>query len=324
VIIDSSIRSVVHLVAPPTQQDGSNHGGRIVPTVLCANALKNRLVPQGRVILVGDQSVNRSASSLGLDCDSRISPVFHNPRFMARNLQSFVTPDTHVMCWSDELFSSALAVCPSTELISTAPNLVGRSPRGQSMIRTLDELDRDTWSSRNRSPILDRDLTGLVDELAYLPERSEQRDQLGIDEKTICIGALSDCPSRTDARQFTFLLGLFASVGYKIAAVIPKTADRMSAARRHQRGLRGSFRLILAEDPIVGFLPALDVLLHSTHDGTGSANLIERLCENNGTPVIRVSHPKAHGLTHTPGAAQALVEQLDEIVNSQLDGASIP
>jgi hypothetical protein len=140
---------------------------------------------------------------------------------------------------------------------------------------------------------------------------------LGITPSDLCIGVIADRPRDIDARAFGFLLGLLNASGFALTGIISSGASHLMDARRHHRGLESRFRLLVAREPIITMLPLFDVLLHPCYDGSGGASLIERLCENADTPVLRLRHSGRDGLSRAPGVAGPIIEALDEILEAR-------
>jgi len=307
-------QEVVHLVAPP---DASG-SGRLLPVALCASAIRAGHVPHGQVVIIGDTSAADTAKTLGIHRPQRISPILHNHRFCARLLRSSIPESAHIICWNDELAGFVADAGASSELISTAPHLAPRLPQSRTMIRVLDETDRDAWVDLGRDAILDRDLPALVDSFSPCMDRAGLRARLELDPQTILLGALSDNPATTDAREFSFLLGLLSAAGYRVAGLLPASARYISPARRHHRALHEPFRIFTTTDPILANLPAIDLMLHINHHPSGSAHLLERLCENAGTPVMRLTHAGRKGLACSPGESVQLIQRFDQLVRERM------
>ncbi|MCA9302997.1 MAG: hypothetical protein KC996_02635 [Phycisphaerales bacterium] len=308
---------VVHIVAPPSSSSEGTAFGRLLPVVLCANAIRLSAVPDGQILIIGDTSAERTATTLGLPRTRRITPILRNQRFCARLLRSIVPNTAHLICWSDELSSVLAETGTSSELISTAPNLAPRPPQSRTMIRVLDEIDRDTWSDLGRDATLDRDLPALVDSFSAPAHRDTLRDQLAIEPQTILLAPLTDDPSQTDAREFAFLLGLLAAAGYRIAGLLPDSARNIHTARRHHRALHKPFRLFTTPSPILQSLPAIDLMLSINHTPSASVHLLERLCENTGVPVMRLTHAGRKGLAGSPGESIQLIQQFDQLTRER-------
>ncbi|MBL4591006.1 MAG: hypothetical protein JKY96_03500 [Phycisphaerales bacterium] len=314
-IAQDPTQPVIHLVAPPSNTTGGNQLGRLLPTLLCAHAQESGLFPKAPTIVVGDQTAEQSAAALGIKHTARIAPVFRNPRFMARNLQSLITRDTHIICWSDELISMASSVCPSTELISTAPRLARRSFPRHTLVRVLDEADRDTWNEcQQRTATIDRDMLPLLDSYQTRHSRESIRKHLGISERTLCIGAMADCPQSTNAKAFSFLLGLLSCIGYDLVGIAPSNAHGITNARRHHRSLHQPFRFIHTSDPILTLLPALDLMLHMDANRMSDAFLLERLVENADVPCIRLDQDAFGNDMRSSKIATPIINQIDAIL----------
>lgn len=223
----------------------------------------------------------------------------------------------HIICWNDELAPMIADAGRSAELISTLPVAAPKLPKARTMIRVLDPVDRDAWADQGRDAILDRDLPNLVDGFESNAQRADLREQMNICDDTILVGVLSDSPCQTDAREFSFLLGLLAAAGFRVAGLLPESAKHLNIARRHHRALRTPFRLLFTQDPILSFLPALDLMLQVDRSHSGSTHLLGRLCDNADVPVMQVDHAGRRGLSSDPGAPAKILEQFDQIVNAQ-------
>ncbi len=307
-------KHVVHLVSPPSLRGGKSLHGRSLPAILCASAQNAGIVSSGTTIVVGDDTALSVAVELGLTDIQTLAPVYRNPRFMARNLHSLVPRGTHLICWSDELFAIASSVCPSTELISTAPSFAARASRRHTAIRVLDESDRDAWTNLHRDVKIDRSLLSLIDLFEPIYTRETLREDLKIGNRTVCIGAVSDSPQSTNARAFAFLLGLLACTGYDIVGVLPSNASGVLSARRHHRGLHKPFRLIYADEPIINLTPAMDLALHIDMNPMSDAFLLQRLIENMDVPCLRIHQGVGSVDMRSPEIVTPIIDEIDAIL----------
>lgn len=303
---------VIHLVAAPSCDTPGARLGRVIPAVLCAHAIEAGLTPPGRVLLIGDSQSARFALKLGLRADLRLAPPVGRPEMLARRLRTLTADAARVICWNDELGVLLNRVIPEADLISTRPALAPHRLRKRVSVRVFERSDRDAWDARNHSAELDTVLAPVLDDLLSC-QHPVTRDSLGIDPDSVCIGMLADRPGDIDAREFCFLLGLLNASGYTLSGVIPVNAAHLAAARRHHRALGERFRLLVAHDPITTMLPIFDVLLHPCFDGSGSSMLIERMCENADTPVLRLRDSGREGLSRAPGIAGPIIEFLDDM-----------
>ncbi len=288
-------------------------GGRIIPAYLCAQAIKQGLSPAGQVLLVGDQASEQSARAIGLRFHQRWNAPLGKPDLLARRVRRYANTFDRVICWNDELATLLRGISCPTDLISTRPDLAKRRVPSRVLIRAFERSDRSVWESRNNQAELDTVLHKLVDR-PVITDQHHTRTSLGIDPNTICIGMISDRPSDIDARAVGFLMGLLDVSGYSLTAVVPNGANHLTAARRHHHGLGNHFRFLIAQDPIISMLPIFDVLIHPCYNGSGASSLIERLCENLDTPVLRLTHGGRAGLSRAPGLAGPVIEALDGLI----------
>lgn len=232
---------------------------------------------------------------------------------LARTVRTLARGSSRVICWNDELTPLLRGLNTPTDLISTHPSLATRRVSNRIAVRVFERSDRDAWETRNQQAELESVLNPLIQDPPVF-SNSPIREQLGIDPSTICIGAIADQPSDIDARSFGFLMGLLNVAGFHITAVIPQGADHLEAARRHHHTLDARFRMLVSSNPTLSMLPLFDLLIHPCYNGSGSSMLIERLCENAETPVLRLRHSGRDGLSRAPGVAAPIIEALDEIL----------
>lgn len=289
----------------------------MLPAILCARALVDKAVPDGTIVVIGDRTAERSARSLGLDPSTRLTLSSAGSRQNARLLRERIASGAHIICWNDELAALIASDGRSSELISTLPSAAPSAPRARTMIRVLDQVDRDAWSDQSRDAILDRDLPSLVDHFRPRSDRDELREQMGICDDTILVAVLSDSPAQTDAREFSFLLGLLAAAGFRVAGLLPESARHHGIARRHHRALHCPFRLFFTHDPILSHLPAIDLMLQVDRSHSASTHLLSRLCDNADVPVMQIEHAGRRGLSSDPSDPARMLEQFDEIVRAQ-------
>lgn len=290
--------------------------GRVIPAYLCARAIEQGLSPKGQVLLVGDQASETSAKSIGLRFHQRWSAPLGKPDLLARRVRRYASAFDRVICWNDELAPLLRGISCPTDLISTRPDLAKRRVPTRVHIRAFERSDRSLWESRNNQAELDNVLHKLVDR-PEISAHNHSRASLGIDPSTICIGMISDRPIDIDARAVGFLMGLLDVSGYPLTAVVPSGASHLTAARRHHHGLGNHFRFLIAQDPMISMLPIFDVLIHPCYNGSGASSLIERLCDNLDTPVLRLTHCGRAGLSRAPGVAGPVIEALDDLIASK-------
>ena len=304
---------VIHLIAVPNADPGSVSLGRTIPALLCAHALKHKLTPPGRVILIGNSSCESQARLLGLDWHTRLAPPMGNPKYLARRIKKLAHSASRVICWNDELASLLKGIPAELDLISTSPADAPAYVSKRVNIRVFERSDRELWNERKNDASIDTVLSPILDNLAD-SSRPVPRASIGIDDNAMCIGVLADRPSDVDARELAFLLGLLNASGYTLTGIVPSTASHLPAARRHHRGLGSKFQLIVTSDPITTLLPIFDALIHPCFDGSGSSMLIERMCESADVPVLRLKHSGRAGLSRAPGVAGPIIERLDEML----------
>ncbi len=312
---------VLHLVsAPSSTNDQRPQIGRLIPAYLCAQAIKQGLTPPGQVVLVGDPQSERHAHSIGLKPSLRYAPPMGRVQMLARTIRSLSRNSSRIICWNDELAPLLRGLHAPADLISTRPELMTHRVSSKVDIRVFERPDRDVWESRNHSAELDTVLAPLISDPPPLPLRID-RATMGIAPDDICIGVIADRPSDIDARSIAFLIGLLNASGFPITCVMPEGASHIAAAKRHHRGLEEQFRLLFAREPMITMLPLFDILIHPCYDGSGSAMLIERLCENADTPVLRLRSSDRSGLSRAPAVAGPIIEALDEIFAHRKDPA---
>jgi len=311
----ASHHDVVHLVAAPSANAGTYSLGRTIPTVLCAQAIEQRLTPPGRVILIGDTSCESQARMLGLNWHTRLTPPLGKPELLRRRVKQLTKGATRVICWNDELAPILTGIRADIDLISTSPANAPDHISKRITIRAFEQGDCDFWIDRGNIASVDRVLPPILDHLAD-SNRSISLTSIGVHPDAICIGVLSDRPSDVDARELAFLLGLLNASGYTLTGIVPTTANNLAAARRHHRGLGSPFQFLVAADPITSILPIFDALIHPCFDGSGSSMLIERMCENADVPVLRLKESAREGLSRSPAVAGPIIEFLDEIIKS--------
>lgn len=284
-----------------------------MPVYLCAQAIKQGLTPPGEVLLIGDPTSESAARAIGLRPDQRIAPTLGRVSMISRLIRHHSRQCSRIVCWNDELAPLLRGLqCPA-DLISTRPDLAMCRVSSKVDVRVFERSDRDAWEARNHQAELDSVLAPIVRNPPPLPSGPD-RASLGIDPEHLCIGILADRPSDIDARAMGFLMGLLHVSGFRLSAVMPSGASHLVSARRHHHGLGSRYRLLIARKPLIAMLPLFDVLIHPCFDGSGGAHLIERLCENAETPVLRLRHSGRLGLSGAPGVAGPVVEALDDIL----------
>ncbi|MGV6813799.1 MAG: hypothetical protein ACWA5W_02175 [Phycisphaerales bacterium] len=311
--------TIVHLVAAPSAMPQAPAYGRVIPVMLCALAIKHQLTPPGRVILIGDQSSQSQAHTLGLKPDTRIAPIMGKVSLARRTIKHAIGHPHRVICWNDELAPLLKGIPAELDLISTLPSSAPETISKRINIRTFESSDTDTWTQRGHHPQRDTVLAKVldsVDDHLTLDDRQSIRSALGIDDSIMCLGVIADNPQQIDARELAFLLGLLDASGYALTGIVPNTASHLAAARRHHRGLGSPFSLRIATHPITSFLPAFDALIHPCFNATGSSMLLERMCENADIPVLRLKESTNEGLSRAPGVAGPIIEQLDEMIKA--------
>lgn len=294
--------------------------GGTVPVYLCMRAIQEELAPSGRIVLIGDEKSERSAITLGLTPHLRLTPPLGRVEMLARAARRIANDFERVIVWNDELAPILKGITAPTELISTRPDLARRRVPSRVNVRVFERSDRKVWESRNHEAELDTVLHHLVSS-PKLPDSTLTREMFGIPADSICMGIVADRPSDIDARSIGFLMGLLDVSGFDLTAIIPESASHLNAARRHHHGLGDRFRFLIAQDPIITMLPIFDLLIHPCYNNTGASSLIERLCENMGTPVLRLQSGGRAGLSRAPGVAGPVIEAIDEILASR---ASVP
>ena len=305
---------VLHLVSTPSPTNDLRPPiGRVMPTYLCAQAIRQGLTPPGTVLLIGDPTSERAARAIGLRPDQRIAPPLGRVSMISRLIRHHSRQCSRIVCWNDELAPLLRGLgCPA-DLISTRPGLAECRVSGKVDVRVFERSDRDAWESRNHQAELDSVLAPIVRDPPPLPQ-GPNRASLDIDPEHLRIGIVADRPRDIDARSMGFLMGLLHVSGFPLAAVMPADSSHLLSARRHHHGLGSRYRLLIAQEPIIAMLPLFDVLIHPCFDGSGGAHLIERLCENAETPVLRLRHSGRVGLSGAPGVAGPVVEALDDIL----------
>jgi hypothetical protein len=287
--------------------------GRTLPAYMCAHAIAQGYTPRGRVLLIGDDSSGRAANAIGLTFDQRLTPPLGKLDLMARTVRKMAREFDRVVCWDDELTPLLRGMPCPVDLISTRPDLATRRVSTRVHVRVFEREDRTAWESRNTQAELDSVLHRLIQDPA-MPKQDSSRAALGIEPGSICVGIIADRPSDIDARSIGFLMGLLNVAGFELTAVAPHGSSHLVAARRHHHGLGNHFRFMVAQDPIITMLPVFDLLIHPCYDGSGASSLIERLCENLETPVLRLTHGGRAGLSRAPGVAGPIVETLDDLL----------
>jgi len=306
---------VIHLVACPSEYENGHSLGRLVPALLCARAIESQLTPPGLVILVGDQSCELQAKRLGLQWHHRLAPPLGIPKLIHRRVKHLTSKASRVICWNDELAPLLSGIPAELDLISTSPKRMTGYVSKRVSIRVFESSDEQAWEDRGLEASVDRLLPSILDSINDSIQ-PVNRAQLDLDPNSMCIGVLADRPCDVDARELAFLLGLLNASGYSLTGVVPNTASHLHAARRHHRGLGSRFHLLVTTDPVTSLLPIFDALIHPCFDGSGSSMLIERMCENADVPVLRLKHSGREGLSRAPGVAGPIIEQLDEMIES--------
>lgn len=287
--------------------------GRLLPTYLCAQAIRRGLTPPGHVLLIGDPESEHYARTIGLRVDQRLAPPLGRVSMISRQVRHLSRSFSRVICWNDELAPLLRRLhCPG-DLISTRPDLAQPRVTGKIDVRVFERSDRAAWEARNHQAELDTVLAPIIRNPPTLTG-GPSREDLDIDRDNLCIGVIADRPSDIDARSIGFLMGLLQVSGFRLTAVIPEGASHLMSARRHHHGLGSPFRLLIARSPIITMLPLFDVLVHPCFDGSGASQLIERLCENNDTPVLRLRNSDRDGLSRAPSVAGPIIEALDNIL----------
>jgi hypothetical protein len=318
VIANAPKPGVLHLVSAPSLTRNDRCAiGRLTPAYLCAQAIKQKLTPSGHIVLIGDHHAQIQADAIGLHYHERLTPPLGHTDLLARVIRKRAAAFERVICWNDELSGLLKGLPCQSDLISTRPQLAKRRVSGKVNVRVFERADRDQWESRNHQAEIDTVLHRLIKDPA-LPQCDHTRESLGIDTNSICVGMLADRSCDIDARSVGFLMGLLNVSGFHLTSVVPQGASHLTAARRHHHGLGTHFRLMIAQQPIITLLPIFDVLIHPCHDGSGSSELIERLCENADTPVLRLHHSGRDGLSRAPGVAGPIIEALDDIIANKL------
>tara|TARA_R110002096_G_scaffold173781_9_gene348965 strand:- start:163346 stop:164377 length:1032 start_codon:yes stop_codon:yes gene_type:complete len=329
--------TAVHLVAPPsTVINPTKPIGRTIPTMLLAGATQHHLTPappHSRIIIIGDATTKASATALGLHYTDHYAPILSNPNALKRtlltHLSNFQTEPSRIICWSDELIHLACSLASKLdipcELISTKPSAITKAPQNIDIIRVFEPQDHDRWQDLRHTCKTDQLLANLIDpQTPTQAERQHARALLDIDDHTIVIGAVADIASEVDAREFAFLLGLLSVSGYKVLGIVPKSANHLSQAIRHHRGLGQPFRLLTTTDPIPALLPILDAVIHPTDDICGSTQLINRFFERADTPVLQLRHAGKAGFSRAQSSTSQLIDDMDRIaaeMQSQLTPA---
>lgn len=308
---------VLHLVSAPSRPSSTRAPiGRTIPAYLCANAIEQGLTPAGRVILIGDESSERAARAIGLKPHQRLTPPLGRIEMLARAIRMIAKKYDRVVCWDDELTPLLRGIPCPVDLISSRPDLATRRVSSRVHVRVFERSDRTAWESRNNQAELDSVLYRLVSNPTPIPS-THTRASLGIDHDSICIGILADRPSDIDARGAGFLMGLLDVSGFNLTTIVPQGSSHLTAARRHHHGLGNHFRFLIAQDPIISMLPVFDVLIHPCYNGSGASSLIERVCDNLDTPVLRLTHCGRAGLSRAPGVAGPVIEALDDLIASK-------
>ncbi len=317
----------IHLVAPPSSRSGTHkHLGRSVPCLLLSGSQSNSHAQStDQIISIGDSSAFESALGYGLAPSAHFTPLLSRPSTikgkLLDHLHSTSPAPSRIVCWSDELISLASSVasrfdCPA-ELISTKPSLITKPPHNIDTIRVFEPQDHDRWIKLRRTCQTDQTLAAVIDhDQPSAEDRIAARSSLGIDSRTIVIGAIADAPDQVDAREFAFLLGLLAVSGYSLLGIIPKAANQLNQALRHHRGLGQPFRILTTTDPLPQLLPLLDAYIHPTDEISGSTLLINRLLQGAGIPLLNLRHSGKAGFSRAQGSAGQLLDDMDQIVNS--------
>ncbi|MBO6739309.1 MAG: hypothetical protein JJ916_05575 [Phycisphaerales bacterium] len=304
---------VLHFVSAPTAASTSRPAiGGYVPTLLCARAIEEGLVPRGRVVLVGDEKSERSARSLALVPHERLTPPLGSVKMLARSVGKIAEQSQRVYVWNDELVPLLKGVRAPAQLISTRPDLARMRVPSRVEIRVFERQDRKAWEAKNQEAEIDSLYRSALDN-ASVRIGAHTRSSLGIPDDSVCVGVISDRPSEIDARAIGFLIGLLNVSGLSLTAVIPENASHLSAARRHHHGLGDQFRFLIAQEPVLTMLPIFDVLIHPCFNGSGASMLIERICENLGTRVLRLESGGRAGLSRAPGVAGPVIDAIDDI-----------
>lgn len=312
---------VLNLVSAPTAASTSRPAiGGYVPTLLCARAIEEGHVPRGRIVLVGDEKSERSARSLGLVPDERLTPPLGRVKMLARSVRNIAEQSQRVCVWNDELVPLLKGVRAPAELISTRPDLARRRVPSRVDIRVFERHDRKVWEARNQEAEIDS-LYRTSLEAASIGTGAHNRSSLGIPDDSVCVGVIADRPSEIDARAIGFLIGLLNVSGFRLTAVIPENASHLNAARRHHQGLGDQFRFLIAQDPVLTMLPIFDVLIHPCFNGSGASVLLERICENMGTRVLRLESGGRAGLSRAPGVAGPVIDAIDDIFMNKANSA---
>jgi hypothetical protein len=332
-----SSTGVVHLIAPPSSRRiSASISGRSIPTLLLSLAIKNNLTPpppQSRVISVGDSSSKAAAAQLGIQTSQHIAPLLAGKNNLKRQLikalryNDFVP--SRILCWSDELIAPASAAAAQLEipieLISTKPDSLTTPPQNIDTIRVFESSDHDIWQSHRHTCQTDHLLTPLLDPQPPTPDqRASCRQNLDIDNQTICIAAVADNPADVDAREFAFLLGLLAVSGYQTLGIVPSTAMNLNQALRHHRGLDEPFRIMTTTETLPQLIPLLDAYIHPTDEISGSTQLLDRYLERADVPKLNLRHSGKAGFSRAQGSAGQLLDEMDAIVERMKSTANSP
>ncbi len=313
-----SQHQVIHLVAVPSTENTTKPLGRIAPGILCAQAIKSNMIPDGQIILIGGRTCDDQARKLGLENTIRFAPPLGQPNLIRRQIKLSTKSSQQIYCWNDELVSIIRGLPIERHLISTAPHLI---PRGsiskQIKVRVLNDQDHIAWKNRGIECSVDRTLPLAIDRM-NIEHLNENQNK-----NSLCIGVISDRPSDTDARELAFLMGLLNAAGHSLTGVVPSTSAHLPAAHRHHRGLQAKFKFVTISDPMCSWLHQFDLCIHPNYDGSGSSMLIERICKRAGVPVLRLKQSMREGLSRAPGVAGPIIEQLDQIRNSKSEPALV-
>jgi len=311
--------ATLHLVAPPSwsPRDHRPSSGRLVPSLLAAHALRDRAptgsgAPATTLVTIGDTDARAGARLAWLEPDLHAAPVLGRLRPLVRRLARLAAGRERVVCWSDELLPLAARLGIPCTLVSTAPHEIPPGAPRPERVLVADACDLDHWETP--AARLERDLARGIEHGSTAREgRAALRGAMEIPDDALLLGALEDNPSRVDARQFAFMLGLLSVTGYKVMGLVPRASARMTQALRHHEGLGRPFRFLIAEDPVTALLPALDACIVNPGHVSGSSVLMSQLIESAGVRVIDLSVTGRRGFSRSQRVASKILDQIDSI-----------
>lgn len=304
-----------HLVGvPATDRPSPSAEGRLAPALLLAHALECGLVPPGPVIVCGPSGAAQTAAACGLTPHARVAPPLGEPSLARPALRRVLPGADRLVCWSDECAPLARRMATEVRLISTRPGRCRLGPRHFAGVTVLTETDARLWRLRGGDPRVESGWIDSVRSVAHPPAARRLREETGIGEGLLLIGALSDQPAATDARGLAFLLSVLRTTGYPVCGVAPSVSHNTHAARRHIRGLVEGYPLLVTDRPIVELLHEIDAVTMPEADRSGAGRILEAAALSRGCRVIRLSHRGKAGLKSTPGAVAPILETLDAIL----------